>query len=327
MTLADQTLPVMHEVSVDATHEIIRLDKFIASQFPHFSRTYIQHLIDNQCVNVNGQCARKPSQMVKAHDSIQLTVPEIKARASAIGTQDLGIKILFTHEHFFIIDKPAGLLVHPTSTYCRDTTLVDWLISTFPELQGIGPSDRTAIVHRLDRETSGLMIIPRSNYAHQIFGALFKSRTIHKTYHAIVCGHLDKQGMITAAIGRDMVHRKKMSAYEQQDYISNVNDLQKRGSVKKRNATTYYTAIEYFKEHCLVALKPITGRTHQIRVHMKHLQHPLLGDSLYGTSSTFIARHALHASALSFTFDGQPFEFVSEFPADFQNALTQLRTY
>ena len=317
-----QTIPVPVEITPT------RIDKFIAQQRPDFSRTYFQQLIETACVKVNGSLIKKSSIMIRGADIIEVQMPQIKPRIIMHNAPDLGIKIRHTHEHFYIMYKPAGVLMHPTSSQCTDFTMVDWLLDKFPELRSIGPSDRPAIVHRLDRETSGLLIVPRTNYAHQVFGGLFRTRTMHKTYMAIVHGHPAQQGTINTPIGRHPVARKKMTVFPQAEhYIINISTLQKGKGAPCRHALTHYRVLEYFDQFSLIEVKPVTGRTHQIRVHMTSLGHPLMGDGLYGSPSSLITRHALHAQALSFTFDNQEYHFTQEEPADFLQALKMLRGF
>lgn len=303
-----------------------RIDKYVSEQIADFSRTYLQYLIEASRVHVNALLVKKPSLMVKAGDRIEISLPPEKKRTYIPCNQDL-IQLLFTHEHFFIINKPAGVLMHPASPYAQEPTVVDWLIAQFPELARVGSADRPAIVHRLDKETSGLVVVPRTNYAHKVLSDAFKDRNIQKTYLALVHGHPAKTGTISYPIGRSPSNRKKMMAFKDEAiYTASVSNLQKiHVPQTMRTATTHFAVKEYFGEHALVELKPVTGRTHQIRVHMLALGHPLVGDTLYGTSSRIIKRHALHAHVLSFTFDNVPYAFTADFPGDFLQAIEVLR--
>ena len=180
----------------------------------------------------------------------------------------------------------------------------------FKEISKVGESERPGIVHRLDKNTSGIMIIPRKDYVHAIFSEMFKDRKIKKTYLAIVEGHPDPKGTIDLPISRHPTEKIKMS------------HLNPAG----KDSTTNYSVLEYFEKCSLVELKPTTGRTHQIRVHMAAIGHPLLGDSTYGKESYMIGRHALHANKLEFEYNKELFSFsCDEQPEDFKNALEKLR--
>lgn len=287
----------------------IRIDVFLTENFPDYSRSYFQKLISDQHVMVNEKPVKKNS-VLQPLDIISVIFPPITPlTTNKIIDKDLGVSIVYEHPQFLIINKPAGLVVHSPSHANNEITLVDWLINKFQELKDVGQPERPGIVHRLDKDTSGLMIIPRNNYAHLLFSRMFHERAIKKTYLAIVNGHPEKTGTIDLPISRDphvpikMTHRFNHG----------------------RNAVTHYTVLEYFKDTTYVRVEPITGRTHQIRVHFSAIGHPLLGDQLYGIKSSYIQRQALHAYSLAFTFENTPFEFHQLPPTDFQEALAELR--
>lgn len=301
------------EFVVTSAHAGMRLDTFLAHQFPSYSRSFLQKLITSHLITINARPAKKPSIVLKEHDhihiQIQVTQPELKKITAA--PKDLNVEVVFTHEHFLIINKPAGLLTHKTQHETPRYTLVDWLTNHFKEIESVGSLERPGIVHRLDKDTSGLMIIARTNYAHQLFTKLFKEHGIQKTYQAIVEGHPEKSGTIDQPIGRHQTHRLRMTT--------------EHSSAPKRHAITHYKVLEYFDKHALVEFKPETGRTHQIRVHAAFLGHPLVGDTLYGSTSPFIKRHALHASSLSFKFQDQLYEFNAQLPHDLQRLIAHLK--
>jgi 23S rRNA pseudouridine1911/1915/1917 synthase len=306
-----------YSITVDKDAAAVRLDQFITRQFPTYSRTFFKRLIDESCVTINGTLVCRPGVTLKLNDQVAIRFPEAR-QVTAVTLQEVAsqVRVVHEHPHFLILHKPAGLVVHAPSTRSTITTLVDWLINHYNEVARVGCIDRPGIVHRLDKDTSGLIIIPRTNYAHALFTTMFKDRTIQKTYHAVVAGHPPKKGTINFAIGRDAFSKTKMVAADLD------NPFGGRASGTLRAATTHYEVITYFDTYSLVRVKPVTGRTHQIRVHFQALGHSLLGDPTYGESSPLIARHALHAHQLDFTFDGQSFSFVDEYPIDFAKLVS-----
>lgn len=296
--------------------EQIRLDKFMAHQFPAYSRTFLQELIAKESVTINGVKIGKASTLIKLKDTVQVHFPNTSHQKKETSHHDFGVTIIKQAEHFLIINKPAGLIVHSSTTQSTEPTLVDWIEQHCEDIKQVGMVDRPGIVHRLDKDTSGIMILARTNYAQQNFTQQFKDRTMSKTYHAIVEGSPQAQGVVDAPIGRHPVKRHKMAAFKAADQIRS-SDI--------RSAVTQYKVLEYYQDSALVELKPVTGRTHQIRVHMASIGHPLLGDQTYGKKSKLIARHALHAYAIAFTFDNEPFSLDSEWPEDFSQAIQLLR--
>lgn len=311
-----------HTFVVEKSFAGQRIDKFLTVVMPLYSRSFFQKMIDEGHISVNQHTA-KASSIVHEADLITVNLPVEQKRPvyNPVNT-DLGIEILHTHEHFFIINKPAHLLVHQTEVPTNEPTVVDWLLSNHHELIEVGSQERPGIVHRLDKETSGLMIIARTNFAHKIFGKLFKDRSISKTYVALVEGHPPQSGTIDLSIGRHPTMRKKMTTHVPDEQLRSLTTPYRiRNQSMIRNAITHYTVREYYKEHSLLELHPQTGRTHQIRVHCAAIGHPLVGDYLYGTPSKAIKRHALHASSLAFNFEGKDFLFEKELPVDFKTVI------
>lgn len=303
-----------------------RIDRFICDQFPGYSRNFFQQLIDDGLVSLNGTPICKPSIVVKQLDTITVTFPQerkIKPETinKAIFEKKLDIEVIFEHEHFLILCKPTNLLVHTPSTASNAVTLTDWLLLNYPNLINIGYTDRPGIIHRLDKDTSGIIIISRTPYAHTAFSKMFKDRTIQKTYRAVVHGHPEKTGSINHPIGRNPQNRRKMMAFS----TGNNNPTKKRSRPTTREAYTNYNVLEYFNDYALVEAKPITGRTHQIRVHFSSIGHPIVGDPVYGKKSKLIKRQALHAYALSFTFDNKQFSFSKDVPDDYKQLLHAIR--
>ena len=282
-----------------------RIDIFLTGQFSHNSRTFFQKLIEAQAVRINNAIVIKPSFIIHMDDVISITFPDEKIHTTKAIPQELNVQIVHNHKHFLIIAKPPALLVHSPSHAHEEITLVDWLLSKFQEIRTVGIYDRPGIVHRLDKDTSGLLIIPRNNYAHAIFSDFFKNRLIKKKYMAIVEGHPPSEGSINGPIGRDSFIPTRMA----------INNF------AGRDAITNYRVLQYFADTALLEVSPLTGRTHQIRVHCASIGHPIIGDIVYGKKSPYINRQALHAVALEFTFEDEKYSFYKDIPDDFKMAL------
>ena len=279
----------------------LRIDVFLAAQLPIFSRSLIKKLLTNKQVLINRLTPAKPSYVIKNNDIITLlSIPTPAARSCQKVPTNIGVRIIAKHPDFLIIDKPAGLVVHPPEQTFNDIALTDWLIQEFPEITDVGDPLRPGIVHRLDRNTSGIMIIARTNMAYQKFVQMFKDRLIQKTYIALVNGHPEQSGTIDFAIGRHPVQKNIMHAFTAIPENSCARD-----------AITHFKVVQYFDTFSVVEVKPKTGRTHQIRVHFKAIGHPLMGDSVYGIASKKIGYHALHAQNLEFMYDGIDYQFAS----------------
>ena len=305
------------EFTVNGHDSDTRVDSYITKQFPYYSRSFFQKLISRKFIKLNNKIVKKQSTPVKTDDLLIVQFPPARTIEPATLTDEVSVHIVDTHTHFIIVHKPAHLLMHPPHTNNTEVTLVDWMVHHYQELAQVGCVDRPGIVHRLDKDTSGILIIPRTNYAHTIFGEMFKNRSIEKTYHAVVQGHPSRTGTIDLAIGRDPITRTKMTTFTTAYHKKNI---------KIRHATTHYKVLEYFDDASLIEVKPVTGRTHQIRVHFAAIGHPLIGDTVYGKESTLIGRQALHAYGLSFTFDRTPYTFCHDTPDDFKQLLNALHS-
>lgn len=286
---------------VAAEDEGNRLDRFVTANCPDLSRARVQNLIKAGQILLNGAVTR-PSEALKANDEIAVSVPDTIA-PEALQAEDIPLAILYEDADFLVLDKPAGLVVHPGAG--NDTgTLVHALLHHCTDLSGIGGVERPGIVHRLDKETSGCLVIAKNDFTHHSLASQFASRAVEKTYLAIVEGTLRRaSGTIDAPIGRHRVHRQKMAVVPAE---------------KGREAVTHYRVLATGDGLSLVECRPKTGRTHQIRVHLKHLGHSLAGDPIYGRRGKF-PRHLLHAWKLSFDHPrtGERIAFTAPVPADF----------
>jgi len=307
-----------HSFIASSNEDSLRLDKFITKQFPLYSRSYFQRLIDEGLVTVNNNALRKSSIALKTNDVISITFPkEREVDTEAMNTNTQGIEIVHEETHFMVLTKPAGLNTHAAHARSKAVSLVDYLVTNYNEIALVGYVDRPGIVHRLDKDTSGLIVIARTNHAHGVFGQKFHDREIQKTYYAVAHGHPAAEGTIDLSIGRDPNVPVKMRAYNPLTVPEN--------SPKIRNAVSHYRVLEYFEDCALIEIKPVTGRTHQIRVHLAAIGHPIVGDHVYGTRSKLIERHALHAYGLEFEFEGKAHSLVKEMPADMMALVKQLR--
>lgn len=296
-----------------------RLDVYLSTRFALYSRTFFARWIAQGAISINGKIITKPSRPVQHGDTINIIIPEQAAPDSqSVKEVAAPIQVIYEHAHFLVVHKPVGVVVHKSASSSTESTVVDWLTQHYDEIKQVGYIDRPGIVHRLDKDTSGLMVVARTNHAHTVFTNLFKERAIQKTYTALVHGHPEASGMIDFPIARHPVHRKKMIAVPA--------GKEKNVSGKIRHALTYYTVQQYFDEYSHVVVKPVTGRTHQIRVHFSALGHPLVGDGTYGKSSKLIGHHVLHAQELSFTFDGEAFTFFCEPPEVFNALIRGLKS-
>ncbi|MGD1997285.1 MAG: RluA family pseudouridine synthase [Candidatus Dependentiae bacterium] len=285
----------------------LRLDTYLTEMLHHeISRAQLATQVKNGAVTINNKAITKPGYKVRIGDMVVYTpAPQ---PVFDVQPQHVDFDVIAEEKDFIIINKPAGLVVHHSHTAPGEVTLVHGLLHRFPAFANFDSTERAGIVHRLDKDTSGIMLIARTPAALTKLAALFKERTIKKTYTAIVMGHPSRSGEITQPIGRHPVHRHKMTV----------------GGIAPREAATRYEVKTYFEDHTLLQLYPETGRTHQIRVHCHYIGHPLLADTVYGKSSLLLKRHALHAAQLSFTYDGTSYIFFAPLPADMQRVVATL---
>jgi len=281
----------------------VRLDQHLRERYPQHSRAYLQKLIEAGDVHVNGQTA-KPSHHVRAGDRIEIEFPP--PRPLAAQPEAIPLSILYEDADLIVVNKPAGLVVHPAAGN-REHTLVNALLHHCRgQLAGIGGVERPGIVHRLDKGTSGCLVVAKTDFAHQSLVAQFKSRGVTKIYRALCWGEFARRsGRVDTAIGRSDRDRKKMSS----------------GSRRGRPSLTEYRVLKQRADFALIELTLHTGRTHQIRVHMAHVGHPVVGDTTYGRarkSDISVARPLLHAYKLGFTHPrtGARMEFTAPIPDD-----------
>ena len=281
-----------------------RIDSFLSGK-TDFTRTRIQQLIKDRNITVNGK-PTKSSYKIEENDEIAIEVPEVET--TEIKPENIKIDIVYEDSDIAVINKQAGLVVHPAHGHYSGT-LVNAILYHIKDLSGINGEIRPGIVHRLDKDTSGLIVIAKNDKVHAALTEMFQEKKIRKTYLAILKGKLNKsEGKIVTQIGRDKNDRKKMTV---------IDDV-----AKGKNAITNYRVISQNNLFTLVKVNIETGRTHQIRVHMRHLGYPILGDSVYGRKDNE-KRQMLHAYKLEFLHPvtGHQMEFTGEIPEDFQKAL------
>ena len=295
-----------------------RIDKYIAAEVPELSRSVVQRLIKEGRVTVGGE-ATKPSYRVEAGDEIVVRVPP--PEPMEVRPEAIPLDIVYEDEGIIVVNKPAGMVVHPAYGH-RTGTLVNAILAHCPDLAGTEDALRPGIVHRLDKDTSGLIIVAKNDSARQHLQRQFKRREVKKVYVALVEGHLEPvRGVIEAPIGRDKKRRKRMAVVE-----------------GGREARTEYTVVEYFggevgkvsRPYTLVEAEPKTGRTHQVRVHFASIGHPLAGDPVYGFRKqrlSLLRRQFLHARTLGFRLPGsnEYIELTAELPDDLGVVLEELR--
>jgi 23S rRNA pseudouridine1911/1915/1917 synthase len=280
-----------------------RLDLFLVQEVAELSRSQLKRLIEQGLVLVNGQPGR-PGQKLRAGDRVSLTVPP--PGQSTLEPEEIPLSVVYQDDELLVLDKPAGLTVHPAPGH-PSGTLVNALLAICPDLRGIGDRVRPGIVHRLDKDTSGLMVVAKSHRAHLSLSRQIKERKVKKGYLALVSGELKpREGVIDAPIARNPRDRKRMAVV-----------------AGGREARTRYKVLRSNGEYSLVEAFPETGRTHQVRVHFASLGHPLVGDHVYGKRSAFLGRQFLHAHLLGFSHPdtGEWREFTSPLPPDLQLAL------
>jgi 23S rRNA pseudouridine1911/1915/1917 synthase len=289
-----------------------RLDHILCAYVEDLSRSRLQKLIRQGRVQVNGKIVRKPSHRLEGDEIIEIYIPPQKP--TELEPEPIQLDILFENDDLIVINKPAGMVVHPSAGH-ESGTLVHAVLAHSPDIYGIGGEQRPGVVHRLDKDTSGIILMAKNDTAYQELQRQFTKRTVTKTYLALVDGKPKTQsGRIETSIGRDPAHRKKMA-------VVPVN----RG----RAAVSQYGTLENFSDHTLLEVQPITGRTHQIRLHLAFIGCPVVGDRVYGRKkvSLDIKRQFLHASKIAITLPGElePTIFQAPLPDELVDVLATLR--
>lgn len=288
-----------------------RLDHFLAEELSDYSRSRLQSFIKDGRVRVDGEPAKKFGQALVPGQTITVILPE--EHDSKLIPEDIPLDILYEDEQSIVINKPAGMVVHPAAGH-ESGTLVNAVLAHCGDLKGFGGEIRPGVVHRLDRDTSGIIVMAKNEKAHILLQEQFRNRTIDKRYQALVDGAPPTlSGRVEAPIGRDPIRRQQMAILTPD---------------KGRAAVTEYRTLKSYAKHTLIEAHPLTGRTHQIRVHMAFLKCPIVGDVLYGRrkQSIELNRHFLHAFRLTILLPGHdtPMTFEAPLPPELQAVLDRL---
>lgn len=289
-----------------------RLDKFLTENLPEFSRSRIQGLIADGFVDVDGRAARKAGQPLESGSTLTVRIPP--PAPTEIIAEEIPLDIVFENEELLVVNKPAGMVVHPAAGHASGT-LVNAVLGHDPDIEGIGGEERPGVVHRLDKDTSGLILLAKNERAHRWLQDQFRLRNVEKTYLALVEGRPPTpSGRVEAHIGRDPKNRKRMAVVS---------------ASKGREAISEYKTLEVFKNHTLLEFHPLTGRTHQIRLHCAFLKCPIVGDEVYGRKNNLVGikRHFLHAYRLKIILpnESKPRIFEAQLPVELNHALEALR--
>lgn len=296
---------------LEASMDGERLDAFLSRSAEGLSRSAAQKLIADGNVRLNGSPARKNDRL-RVGDSVELTIPE--PREVDIAPKQMPLDIVYEDEDVAVINKPKGLVVHPAAGHQDDTLVNGLLYAMGDSLSGINGELRPGIVHRIDKDTSGLLAIAKNDLAHTVLASQLKDHSMARTYEAIVCGSFkEDRGTVDAPIGRHPTDRKKMCVTQR----------------NSKNAVTHWEVVERFRGYTHIRCRLETGRTHQIRVHMAYIGHPILGDTVYGHKKPELGQDSqcLHAGALCFRHprDGRPVMVFAPLPDYFQSVLDKLR--
>ena len=300
-------------IQASAEHYGIRIDRFLSEQLPEHSRSYIQKLIKDGQVSIEGK-AVKSNYKITGSEEIALLIPD--QVIPDILPEDIPLDILYEDQDLIVINKPKGMVVHPATGHYSGTLVNALMYHCKDDLSGINGVMRPGIVHRIDRNTTGSLLVCKNDFAHNAIAEQLKVHSITRRYRAIVHGNLkDDQGTVDAPIGRHPIDRKKMA-------------IEPRNG---RDAITHYHVLERFGNYTYIECQLETGRTHQIRVHMSSIHHPIVGDDVYGPAKcpfSGLQGQTLHAQVLGFIHPrtGEYMEFSAPLPEYFENLLTKLRS-
>lgn len=290
-----------------------RIDKYLAGMLPELSRSRLQSLIKDGYVRVEGKAISKPSEVLSENAVIDIQIPS--QTPTDLKPENIPLDIIFENDDMIVVNKPAGMVVHPSAGH-DSGTLVHATLAHAPDLEGVGGETRPGIVHRLDKDTSGIILLAKNDSTHRWLQNQFSSRQVEKIYTALVDGRPPTpSGRVEAPIGRDPHNRKLMAVVS---------------PLKGRDAISEYRTLENFKKHTLLEIHPITGRTHQIRLHMKFLGCPIAGDRIYGKqkATILISRHFLHAQRLTIKLLGEeePRTFEAALAPELEQTIILLKT-
>jgi 23S rRNA pseudouridine1911/1915/1917 synthase len=300
-----------HSVRFQATQQAGRLDHALVKHVPQHSRSRLQQLIHAGYVTVNQAVITKCGFQLQGGEWVEVRLPA--PSPSSLEAERIPLDIVYEDDNLIVVNKPAGMVVHPSAGHSRGT-LVHAALAHAPDMRGVGGEIRPGVVHRLDKDTSGLILLAKNDFAQQWLQRQFKERRVEKVYLALVDGFPPtSSGRVEAPIGRDPRNRKRMAVV---------------GSGKGRQAVTVFRTLETFGQHALLEIRPETGRTHQIRIHMAFLGCPVAGDRVYGRRKPTLplARHFLHAAQLNLRLPGdeQSSTFSAPLPDDLQRILDEL---
>ncbi|CAM3611584.1 RluA family pseudouridine synthase [Erysipelothrix urinaevulpis] len=299
----------MRKLVIDERYETVRLDHYMTDVLGDYSRSQVQRFIEDGSILVNQEVA-KANYRLKEDDVINVDISEEDFVLKPI---EMDLEVIYEDDYLLIVNKEAGLIVHPSESSKDQETLVNGLLAYTSQLSDLGGELRPGIVHRLDKDTSGLLVVAKTNEAHEKLVEMLKQRDIVREYIAIVHHKFNhQQALVDAPIGRDPHDRKKMT-------VTHVNS---------KDAKTYLTLVEEFKDYSILKAKLDSGRTHQIRVHCQYIKHPVVGDEMYGYRNTLeMQGHALHSYHLAFNhpITNEKLDFEIDLPMRMKGILEEIR--